>query len=85
MIKSVKISLHSARIGNLARSEPIYVHIRKIAEGIRNAAGDGFSVKELRGSRDRARVIVYTKTKEARKAESENRVLTRAVAAGRVT
>lgn len=85
MIQSVKIVLHSPRVRALALSEPIYIHLRKIADGVRNSAGNGFSVKELRGSRDRARVIVYTKTKEARKAESENRVLTRAVAAGRIT
>lgn len=81
-IQSVKVVLHTARIGELARSEPIYVFIRGIAESIRNAAGDGFAVRELRASK-RARVIVYTKTKAARKSEAENRILTRAVANGR--
>lgn len=81
-ITSLKVVLHTAQIGGFLRSEPVYVYIRNLAEGIRNTAGDGFAVKELRASK-RARVIVYTKTRAAKQAEATSRVLTRAVANGR--
>jgi hypothetical protein len=81
-IGGVRVVLHTAAIGQFLRSEPVYVYLHRLAEGISNSAGDGFAVKELRGSK-RARVLVYTKTKAAKKAESEDRVLTRAVSSGR--
>lgn len=82
-VESVRVVLHSSRIRALALSEPVWTFVRSIAETIRDSAGSGISLKELRGSTDRARVIVYTKTKKARQAEAESRVLTRAVASGR--
>lgn len=81
-VTSVKVVLHTAQIGHLARSESMFVHLRVIAEKIRNSAGDGFAVKELRAGK-RARVLVYTRTHAAKVAESSSRVLTRAVANGR--
>lgn len=78
MIAKVRVVLKNGNIGSLARSEAMYKVLTPLAERIRRSAGKGMATKRLNAGR-RARVIVFTKTRDAKKAEAELRVLTRAI------
>ena len=82
MATKIKIELVSDGIRQLLMSEPIAKECEKAARKIAERAGDGFEVTEMwRPSFGGGRVgySVKTATKEARIAEAEDKVLSKAV------
>lgn len=82
MAKNVRIKLNRKGVQALLRGPEIQADLERRANAIAAAAGPGFDVDTFVG-RNRARADVATGTHEARKAEATNRVLTRAIDAGR--
>lgn len=82
MPTSVRIQLNKKGIARLAHSPEMQGILNGIAEDIAAAAGEGFEAKPGRRS-DRARAVVIATTRKARRAEEKDRVLTRAIQAGR--
>lgn len=77
-----RIELDHEAVGKLLKSPEMVAELRKRAERIAAAAGDGFEV-ETSVSRTRAHALVRTATFKARHAEARDRALTRALDAGR--
>lgn len=69
-------------IGKMLRSPEVQRELARRADAIAKAAGPGMRANVYQGQ-DRARARVWTGTVEARKAEAEDRALTRAIDAGR--
>ena len=83
MATKVRIELNHDGIRELLTSAPIASECEKAAEGIAARAGDGFEVLEARinsfkGS-PRVGYAVSAETYEAKLAEAEDKVLTKAV------
>lgn len=81
-IKSVRVKLNSAGIRSLLTSSEVAADLTDRGERIAATAGDGVEVTTTR-NRDRAVVFVRTETYDAKRAEAEDRTLTRAIDAGR--
>lgn len=77
-----KFELNHAGVRELLCSDGVLADLRGRAERIAAAAGDGMEV-DARVGANRARASVHTATWEARHAEALDRVLTRAIDAGR--
>ena len=77
---TVKLSLKGIR--ELKYSPPVKAEVIRRAKRIAEAAGPGF-VAVLGKSRVGARALVWTTDDESRKAEARDKVLTRALDAGR--
>lgn len=80
----VKIELNGAGVRTLLRSEGVLQDLVRRGEAIANAAGGypDFTVNASIG-RNRARVHVVAETFKAKHGEAKNKVLTRAIDAGR--
>lgn len=81
-VQGFRLKLHKDGIVALLQSEEVKQDLAARGSRIAEAAGDGVEA-ELTKNRDRAVVFVRTETNEARKAEAEDRALTRAIDAGR--
>lgn len=79
---AVNVKLDSGEIEKLLRSPEVQRELKRRADNIARAAGPGFRSDVGQGY-DRARASVWAFTGAARKAEAENRALTRAIDAGR--
>lgn len=82
MATKIKIELDHDGIRELLCSAPIANECEKAAQKIANVAGDGFEVtksKQVGFGGGRVGVGVEAATREARLAESEDKVLSRAV------
>ena len=82
MATKVKIELLSDGIRDLLCSQPIANECEKAAERIAARAGDGFEVLPLRQmgfGGGRVGYAVKAETEEAKKAEAEDKVLSKAV------
>jgi hypothetical protein len=80
----VRVVLNSRGIVDVLQSEEVQRDLRRRAEAIANAAGgapDFEAAVEVVG--DRAMGRVWTATTEGKRAEAEDRALTRALDAGR--
>lgn len=82
MASSLRIELNKAGVRALLVSPEIQADLKTRADRIAQAAGEGFEAEVGTGA-NRARAIVRTATFEARRAEARDRVLTRALDAGR--
>lgn len=80
--QKIRIELNRDGVVALLQSAEVAADLAARGERIASAAGDGFEVKAST-NRDRAVVFVSTETTEARRAEAEDRALTRAIDAGR--
>ncbi|WP_130178099.1 hypothetical protein [Cryobacterium sp. SO1] len=74
--------MNNKGIGAVAKGAWMLGSVDAIAHRIAQVAGPGFEVSTRRG-KSRAVSSVYSATDEAKKAEAENRALTRAIDAGR--
>ena len=81
-VQGFRLKLNKDGIVDLLQSEEVQQDLVARGARIAAAAGDGVEA-ELTKNRDRAVVFVRTETNEARKAEAEDRALTRAIDAGR--
>ena len=81
-VQGFRLKLNKDGIVALLQSEEVQQDLAARGARIASAAGDGVEA-ELTKNRDRAVVFVRTETNEARKAEAEDRALTRAIDAGR--
>jgi len=82
MATKVRIELNHDGIRQLLCSDEIAAECEKAAQEIAARAGDGFEVKERRivgYGGGRVGYAVYTATQEAREAEAEDKVLSKAV------
>jgi len=79
---SVRIVLNRKGIGELLKSAEVEADLKRRADAVANAAGEGMEATSEVGSR-RARASVRTATREAAMAEAEDRDLTRAIDAAR--
>lgn len=82
MATKVRIELLSDGIHDLLCSQPIAAECEKTAEGIASRAGDGFEVKPLRMmgfGGGRVGYAVHAESYEAKLAEAEDKVLSKAV------
>lgn len=77
----VKVELNSRGVRQLLNDAGVAADLRRRAERIAAAAGDGMLVDTSSGTR--ARAVVITGTADAKKAEATDRRLTRALDAGR--
>lgn len=77
-----RIELDKAGIGRLLKSDAVRADVQKRAERIATAAGDGVKATSWVGF-DRAHGRAFTNSAEADRAEAMDRVLTRAIEAGR--
>lgn len=81
-VKRVKIKLDSPGIGRFLRSADVERDIARRAAAIARAAGPGMHSGTVQG-RDRVRGQAWTGTDAARRAEANDRALTKAIDAGR--
>lgn len=83
-IKGARIEVNRATVQALLRSEEVMQNLLPRGERIAGAAGgrEDFEVTATT-NRDRVVVFVTTASHDARKAEAEDRALTRAIDAGR--
>lgn len=82
MAAKVRIELNSDGIRELLMSQPIADECEKAARDIAERAGEGFEVlpaKQMGFGGGRVGYAVYTATYEARVAEAEDKVLSKAV------
>lgn len=79
---AVEIQLNHLAIGELLKSLEVMAALRSRGDAIAAAAGHGVTVEERIG-KSRARVSVRADVFSARVAESEDKILTRALDAGR--
>lgn len=78
----VRVVLNRGAVRELLRSQEVLADLTRRGKRIAAAAGDGMEVDSAVGAK-RARVSVRTATSEARKAEADQRALTRALDSGR--
>lgn len=81
-LKGFRIEINSAGAREILRSPKVLAEMERRARAIAQAAGPGFEVEARLGA-NRARASVRAATFEARRAEAENRSLSRALEAGR--
>jgi hypothetical protein len=80
----VRWKWHMAGYREIRSAPKTQAEVRGRAERIASAAGPGMEVdSQITGGRGRARASVRTATTEARRAEANDRALTRALDAGR--
>ncbi len=79
----IRIELDSAGIEQFLRSPEVEADLKRRAAAIARAAGDGMHHATIQGRKDRVSAQVWTGTVQARRAEAEDRALTRAIDAGR--
>lgn len=79
----VDVKLSSKGFRELLNSPGVIKDLKARAEKIAAAAGPGMETTEAKAGPNRADVEVYTATYAAKRAEAENRTLTRAIDAGR--
>jgi len=72
-----RVKLNLKNINKIMRSEAVEAELRKHAEKIQDAAGEGFEV-DSKAHRWVARVYVQTTDYKSRRAEAKNRTLSRA-------
>lgn len=77
-----RIELNSQGVRELLKSNEIKADLQRRAEAIARAAGPGFIADSTVGP-NRARASVGTTDIDSMRAEAEDRVLTRAIDAGR--
>lgn len=77
-----RIELNSQGVRELLKSNEIKADLQRRAEAIARAAGPGFIADSMVGP-NRARASVGTTDIDSMRAEAEDRVLTRAIDAGR--
>lgn len=82
MASRVRIVLNRRGVRELLRSPEVLADLKRRAEAIAAAAGDGMEPSAMVG-KNRARASVITATHNARRAEAVTRALTRAIDAGR--
>jgi hypothetical protein len=82
MASNVRVDINHAAIRDIERSREAQDLLLRIAERIRDAAGDGFEAAVEIGT-NRARAAVYTRTPRAMVVEARDHVLLRALDAGR--
>lgn len=82
MAANVRIEMNRAGVGALLKSAEVQADLKRRAEAIAQAAGDGMDV-DVRVGKTRARASVRTGTFEARRAEARDKALTSALDAGR--
>lgn len=80
--KKVRIELDQNGIKALLRSPEIAADLERRARNVARTAGDGMHSAVVQG-RDRVRAQVWTGTYAAKRAEAEDRALTRAIDAAR--
>lgn len=80
---TVRVELNIAGFEELRTSAVVVADLRRRAEAIAAAAGEGFEVDDSPQGARRGRVRVWAATEGARRAEAEDAVLTRAIDAGR--
>ena len=78
----IRVQVDKSGVAKLLRAEGIAADLAARGDRIAAAAGDGFESRVWQG-RDRVRATIRTGTMEARRAEAEDRALSRALAAGR--
>lgn len=84
MAKTVKVKIHPAAMRQLLTSPEVELDLLNRADNIALAAGPGMEVDSASGP-SRARAMVWTGDIDAMLAEARDRVLTRAIDAGRHT
>lgn len=82
MAKSVRVKLNVPEGRKLLNSSEVYGDLRGRGNRIAAAAGPGFVARAAKGP-DRGSVFIVADTAAARRAEAEDRALTRAIDAGR--
>ncbi|WP_230670759.1 hypothetical protein [Rathayibacter sp. Leaf248] len=84
MAGKVRVEMNSAGAAAILKGPEVQAELKRRADAIRAAAGsdEDFTVLEAVG-RNRAGAYVITTSREGRKAEAEDRALTRALDAGR--
>lgn len=82
MAKKIRIVMNSAGVDALLKSSEVQDDLERRARAIADAAGEGMEV-DVRVGQTRARASVRTATYEAMLAEAQDKVLTRALDAGR--
>lgn len=78
----VKVVYKSAGFRKILRSQAAVADVARRGRAIERAAGEGFTTETKVGP-NRARATVMAAAYDARKAEAEDKVLTRAIGAGR--
>ena len=78
----VEVKINSSAARSLLRSPEVLAELKRRADAVATAAGEGNEVALSVGS-GRARAAVYTATYDAKKSEAEDRTLSRALDAGR--
>ncbi|TCJ28761.1 hypothetical protein E0W80_04480 [Microbacterium sp. PI-1] len=81
-VKGMRIKLNRDAVRKLLSSQETADNLTPRGERIATAAGEGFEATTTR-NRDRVVVFVTSRTTEAKRAEAEDRALTRAIDAGR--
>ena len=79
---AVRIRINPRGVRKILRSREVQNDLDKRAKAIARQAGDGFMASSMKG-RNRARASVITDSYDARKAEADDRALTRSIDAGR--
>lgn len=82
MATSVRVEMNTAGAIAVLKDPAVEADLMRRGQAVAASAGDGHSVGSFTG-KTRARVIVTTSSYAARKAESEDRNLTRAIDAAR--
>lgn len=81
-VKGMRIKVNRDAIRKLLASQEVADNLTPRGERIAAAAGDGFEATTSK-NRDRVVVFVTATTTEAKRAEAEDRALTRVIDAGR--
>lgn len=82
MAQSIRLEMNYAEMRRIMKSPGVMADLMRRGNAVRAAAGSGFMVSSRIGS-TRARVSVITANDRGRRAEAENRTLTRALDAAR--
>lgn len=78
----IRLVLNSKGVNDLLHSPGVQADLKRRAEAVAEAAGEGNEVTEA-GDKNRARYVVVTATAEAMLAEANERTLTQAIDAAR--
>jgi len=79
---SLQVEMNDEGVRALLKSAEVQADLKRRADAISSAAGDGFEVEENL-TKERARAVVITRTDDAKRAEATGRALTKALDAGR--
>lgn len=78
MAKNIKITLNTAGVRNLLRSQEMQSTLKEHANAICERAGDGYEISTFMG-KNRCNVSVKAKTRKARRDNLKNNTLLKAV------